>query len=260
MEIIVCVKQVPGTSQVAVDPETGVLQRDGIEAKLNPYDLYAVELALRLRKMRGGHVTAISMGPAQARQALLETLCMGADRGILISDRRFAGSDVLATSRTIAQGIKASGPYDLVVCGKQTTDGDTAQVGPEISEFLQISCAGNVTEICEIDDQQITVLSVLDRQVQKLQIPFPCLISADKDINTPRLPSLKTKKYVEDGQICVMTLDSLDDKDEKHYGLAGSATQVCRIFPPEKNIVRNIHMDDDPAESIFRLLAGKKLI
>ena len=136
MKILVCIKQVPGTSNVEVDPVTGVLKRDGIETKMNPYDLYALELALSLRQQKGGQVHVISMGPLQAKSVLAEAIYMGADAGYLVSDRQFAGADVLATSYTISQGIKKAGDYDLIICGKQTTDGDTAQVGPEIAEFL----------------------------------------------------------------------------------------------------------------------------
>ncbi len=131
MKILVCIKQVPGTTAVEVDEKTGVLKRDGVESKMNPFDLYAIEQALCLRETYGGSVEVITMGPEQAKMVLQEAVYMGADRGILISDRTFAGADVVATSYTLSQGIQKSGTYDLILCGKQTTDGDTAQVGPE---------------------------------------------------------------------------------------------------------------------------------
>ena len=149
MEILVCIKQVPGTTSVEVDPVTGVLKRDGIEAKMNPYDLYALELGLELGARTDGHVSVITMGPDQAREVLLEAVCMVAERGYLISDRCFAGADVCATSHTLSQGIRQSGTYDLILCGKQTTDGDTAQVGAETAEFLGIAHGANILEVLE---------------------------------------------------------------------------------------------------------------
>ena len=147
MEILVCIKQVPGTSKVEVDEKTGVLKRDGVDSKMNPYDLYALETALRLRKKVGGNVSVITMGPPQATEVVKEAYMMGVDRGALISDRKFAGADVLATAYTISQGIRKMGEFDLILCGKQTTDGDTAEVGPEIAEYLKIPHIANVIKI-----------------------------------------------------------------------------------------------------------------
>ena len=136
MNILVCVKQVPGSSNVEVDPVTGVLKRNGAKSKINPYDLYAIETALSLTEKDGGRVETVTMGPPQAKAALIETVCMGAASGTFLSDRKFAGADVLATAYTLSQGIKKCGEFDLIICGKQTTDGDTAQVGAEVSEYL----------------------------------------------------------------------------------------------------------------------------
>ena len=148
MKILVCIKQVPGTSNVEVDEKTGVLKRDGVESKMNPFDLYAIEQALCLREEYGGKVDVITMGPPQAKSVLLEAVYMGADNGGLISDRKFAGADVVATSYTLSQGIRKMGEYDLILCGKQTTDGDTAQVGPETAEFLGMDHMANVQRRC----------------------------------------------------------------------------------------------------------------
>ncbi len=180
MHIIVCIKQVPGSSNVQVDPLTGVLKRDGVESKLNPYDLFALETAFALRTRRGGTVTALTMGPPQAEAVLREALCMGADRGVLLSDRRFAGSDVVATSYTLSQGIRRIGAFDLIVCGKQTTDGDTAQVAAETAEFLGLPSAANVGEILEITDTHLVARLNLDRYIQVQRMPLPCLISVIK--------------------------------------------------------------------------------
>ena len=138
MNIIVCIKQVPGTAQVEIDPATGVLKRDGVESKMNPYDLYALETALRFKQSHGAEITAVTMGPPQAESVIREAFMMGADSGFILSDRRFGGADVLATSYTLAQGVRRIGDFDLIICGKQTTDGDTAQVGAELAEFLTV--------------------------------------------------------------------------------------------------------------------------
>ena len=150
MDILVCIKQVPASNKVEVDPVTGVLLRNGADSKMNPYDLYALETALKIREEVGGTISVISMGPPQAMTVIREAFAMGVDRGALLSDRRFGGADVLATSYTIAQGIKKMGDFDLILCGKQTTDGDTAQVGSEVSEWLNIPSVSNVKKISKV--------------------------------------------------------------------------------------------------------------
>lgn len=240
MNIVVCIKQVPSSSNVKVDPVTGVLIRDGIESKMNPYDLYALEAALRLREAHGGRVTVITMGPNAAEAVLMEAIYMGADSGVLISDRRFAGADVLATSYTISAAISALSEYDLVLCGKQTTDGDTAQVGAEIAEFLNLPHCANVQHITQVDDGRLSCVCALGSTVLTARVATPCLLCTDGEINTPRLPSYKRKCWAktQQGLIRVLSLDDFADTNAAHYGLSGSATQVERIFPPEKNAAR----------------------
>lgn len=235
MKIAVCVKQVPGNSDVQVDPDTGVLLRDGVDSKVNPYDLYALETALKIKEENDAEIGIISMGPPQAMEVIRESFMMGADEGILLSDRRFAGADVLATSYTLAQGIKALGDIDLIICGKQTTDGDTAQVGPEMAEYLSIPHIANVSKILEIGDDAITVEADMGETIEVQDIPYPCLITVEKGIYTPRLPSYKRKFAAMQKEIKVMSLDDLPDREETKYGLNGSPTQVERIFNPEKN-------------------------
>ncbi|MFU0823459.1 electron transfer flavoprotein subunit beta/FixA family protein [Clostridium sp.] len=235
MEILVCIKQVPGTTKVEVDPVTGVLKRDGIDSKMNPYDLYALESAFRIREEKGGKVNVISMGPPQAMDIIKEAFMMGADEGTLLSDRKFGGADVLATAYTLSQGVKMTGNPDLIICGKQTTDGDTAQVGPEIAEYLGIPHVANVRKIIEVKDDSITVEMDMAETVEIQEIKYPCLITVEKDIYTPRLPSYKKKLETKDKEIKVFSLADLEDKNENNYGLNGSATQVERIFPPESN-------------------------
>lgn len=235
MKILVCIKQVPGTNKVEVDPVTGVLKRDGVESKMNPYDLYALESALRIRGDMGGEVNVITMGPPQSEEIIKEAFMMGADEGTLLSDRKFAGADVLATSYTLSQGVKMTGNPDLIICGKQTTDGDTAQVGAEMAEYLGIPHVSNVRKVVEINDRSITVEMDMAETVEIQEIKFPCLITVEKDIYTPRLPSYKRKLETKNKKAKVLSLKDFEDKNEKHYGLNGSATQVERIFPPAVN-------------------------
>ena len=235
MNILVCVKQVPGSSDVEVDPVTGVLKREGIRAKLNPYDLFAIETALSLREKYGGTVRALTMGPPQAKTALLETIWMGADSGVLLTDRAFGGADCLATSYALSQAVRKMAPFDLILCGKQTTDGDTAQVGSELSEELGIPNIGNAVKIETGEDGYLTVTQNLDDRIVTAAIPMPCLVCTDAEINTPRLPSYRRSKAVAPDAVKVLTFADMDDQDRNHYGLHGSATNVERIFPPEKN-------------------------
>ncbi|MDF2840138.1 MAG: electron transfer flavoprotein subunit beta [Clostridia bacterium] len=235
MEILVCVKQVPGTTKVEVDPVTGVLKRDGVDSKMNPYDLYALETALRLKEKHGGTIKVISMGPPQAAEVIREAYMMGADEGALITDRKFAGADVLATSYTISQGVRKLGSFDLILCGKQTTDGDTAQVGPAMAENLNIPHIANVLSIIEMKEKSIVVEMDMASTVEIVEVQFPCLLTVEKGIFQPRLPSYRKKLITKDREVKMITLKDFDDKNEKNYGLNGSPTQVERIFPPDAN-------------------------
>ena len=262
MNILVCVKQVPGSSNVEVDPVTGVLKRNGVQSKINPYDLYAIETALSLTEKYGGRVETVTMGPPQAKAALIETVCMGAASGTVLSDRKFAGADVLATAYTLSQGIKKCGEFDLIICGKQPTDGDTAQVGAEVSEYLGIANLSNVLSVDDIKDGKIFVTASLDDKIVSQSIKLPCLISVDGDINTPRLPSYKIKKALPEDTVKMLTFADFDDQNPDNYGLTGSATQVERIFPPEKNTEKQSIEGDSTAQAaaLCELLRAKKII
>ena len=262
MNILVCVKQVPGSSNVEVDPITGVLKRSGIASKINPYDLYGIETALSLAERFGGTVDCITMGPPQAKAVIEETVCMGARRGTVLSDRKFAGADVLATAYTLSQGIEKLGSFDLILCGKQTTDGDTAQVGAEVAEYLGIPNVSNVLSVDDVKDGRVYLTASLDDRVVKESVSLPCLLSVDGDINTPRLPSYKIKKGLGEDAVSFLSFADFDDQDENHYGLNGSATQVERIFPPEKNDSR-FTLDgssEEQSQELFKLLCDKKMI
>ncbi|MGX8266434.1 electron transfer flavoprotein subunit beta/FixA family protein [Anaerostipes caccae] len=262
MNILVCIKQVPESNKVEVDPKTGVLKRNGAASKMNPYDLYALETAMRLKEELGGEVSVITMGPTQAAQVIREAYAMGADHGTLISDRRFGGADVLATSYTLAQGIKKMGDFDLILCGKQTTDGDTAQVGPEISEWLGIPSVSNVRKITEADGQNITVEMDMPDDIEITRIAYPCLLAVDKDIFQPRLPSYVRKTEKADTEITMLSLDDMDDRDETHYGLNGSPTQVQKIFPPETNHHRELWNEEGSilSEKLFQKVKELKFV
>lgn len=262
MNILVCIKQVPGTTQVEIDPATGTLKRDGVAAKMNPFDLYAIETALRLKKELGATVSVLTMGPPQAERAVREAFMMGVDNGYVLSDRKFGGADVLATSYTLSQGIKKIGNIDLVICGKQTTDGDTAQVGPELAERLGITHATGICSIESATDRDITVKIDQPGHTMTQRIPFPCLITVEKGIFEPRLPSYKLKMATADREVTWLKLDDLEDRDPSHYGLNGSPTQVKRIFPPE-NRVEHVEIKGNAAEqarqAVEMLAEGKFL-
>lgn len=262
MRILVCIKQVPGSTNVEVDPVTGVLKRDGVQSKMNPYDLYAIETALNLTEKYGGTVDVITMGPPQSKSVVMEAICMGAKQGTVLSDRRFAGADVLATAYTISQGIKSVGEFDLIICGKQTTDGDTAQVGAEVAEFLDLPNVANVLNVEDVIDGKMVVTASQDDKVVKMSLKMPCLISVDSDINTPRIPSYKIKKSLTDNLITFLSLYDFKDQNVNNYGLAGSATQVERIFSPEKN-KEKCSIEGTPqqqADELYSLIRRIKLV
>jgi electron transfer flavoprotein beta subunit len=255
MEILTCIKQVPGTSEVEVDEKTGVLKRDGVDSKMNPYDLYALETALRIKKEKGATLKVITMGPPQAKQIIEESFMMGVDEGVIVSDRKFAGADVLATSYTLSQGIKKIGNPDLIICGKQTTDGDTAQVGPEIAEFLNIPHVTNVTKIIEVKDKSIVVEVDMPNTLEVCEVEYPCLITVEKNIFQPRLPSFKLKLKTKNREIPMYSLADFEDKNENNYGLNGSPTQVLRIFPPTSNNEKEVLRGS--TEEVTDILVGK---
>ena len=261
MNIVVCIKQVPGTNKVNVDPVTGTLIRDGVASKMNPYDLNALELALKLIEKNGGSLKVITMGPPAAKEVIREAIYMGAEGGVLVSDRKFGGADVLATSYTLCSGIKALGDYDLILTGKQTTDGDTAQVGSELAEHLGIPHAANIKEV-ELDGDKLKYVSNLDNKIVTAKISMPCLLCADSEINTPRLPSYKRKVEYKDCEelIKTITFNDVEDKDESHYGLKGSATQVERIFEPDKKQDKQMFTEGDLTSTVYDILLEKKFI
>ena len=264
MNIIVCIKQVPGTAQVEIDEKTGVLKRDGIPAKMNPFDLFAFESAMRLKEKYGGTVRVLTMGPPQAEKVLREAFMMGADDACLLSDRKFGGADVLATSYTLSQGIRKTGAFDLIICGKQTTDGDTAQVGAELAEFLGIPHLTNVRKLLNLEEKTrlLEAEAEMPFHVVKVRMKLPCLLTVEKGIFEPRLPSFRRKLATADRKITCLSLAELEDTDEKHYGLNGSPTQVQRIFPPEvqKSKETWTGTGDELSSRLYALLKEKRFL
>lgn len=262
MKIIVCIKQVPASSKVEIDAETGTLKRIGQSTKTNPYDLFAIESALRIRAKTGGTVTALTMGPKQAVDIMRDAYRMGVDEAVVLSDQKFAGSDVLATSYTLSQGISVLGGADLIICGKQTTDGDTAQIGPAIAEHLGIPHIAWVNVIEQVTKDSITVKHELASVSQVSEMRFPCLISVEKNINVPRLPSYRLKKASADKPIRFMGFDELPDQNMSRYGLIGSPTTVERMFTPENRTERCFLQGSstDKADQLYDILASQKFI
>jgi len=231
MNIIVCIKQVPDTTNVRIDPETNTLVRSGVQSIINPFDMYAIEEAVRLKEKFGGLVTIVTMGPPQAEEALREAISLGADEAMLISDRAFAGSDTWATSYTLSRAIQKIGKFDIVICGKQAIDGDTAQVGPGIAAFLDIPQITFVKKIEDIKDSFMRAERMTEEGYDIVESPLPCLITVVKEINEPRLPSLKGKMRAKKIEIKKLAAKDLD-ADPDSLGLKGSPTKVVKIFTP----------------------------
>lgn len=255
MRFIVCLKQVPNTTEIKIDPQTNTLVREGVESILNPFDAYAVEEAVRLKEAHGGSVVAISMGPNQVESTLREAVALGVDEIILLSDRKFAGADTWATSYTLAAAIKRLGNYDLILTGQQAIDGDTAQVGPGIAAHLDIPQTCFVRIIEAISPTKIRVQRLMEDGFDTVEMCSPALISVVKEINTPRLPSLRGKRNAKNAELTVWNADDLG-LDETKIGLNGSPTQVVNIFSPkhEKQVEKFDGDADQAAELIIRRL------
>ena len=240
MNIIVCIKQVPDTADVKIDPRTNTLVREGVRSIVNPFDLYAVEEALRLRERHGGRVTAISMGPPQAERALREVLSMGADEARLLTDRAFAGSDTWATSYTLAMAIRRLGSADVILFGKQAADGDTAQVGPGVAAHLDLPQITYVRRVVSVEKGasqagtggSLVAERLLESGYETVRTSLPCVLTVVKEINDPRLPSLAGVLRAREAAVPRWGAKDLAT-DPKQLGLDGSPTRVVRIFPPK---------------------------
>ncbi len=239
MNIIVLVKQVPDTSEVKINRETNTLIRDGVPSIINPFDMYAIEEALRLREKHGGKVTAVTMGPPQAAEALKEAVSLGVDDVVLLSDRSFAGADTWATSYALSQGIKKIKDYDLIIAGKQAIDGDTAQVGPETADMLGIPFVAYIRKIDQVDGKKMVAERLMDEGYDVVETSLPALITVVKEINQPRMPSLKGKMKAKSLKVTAWNAKDIG-ADENKCGLKGSPTKVVKIFPPAPRGQREI--------------------
>ncbi|UCB46457.1 MAG: electron transfer flavoprotein subunit beta/FixA family protein [Spirochaetota bacterium] len=232
MRIIIPIKQVPETSNVRMDESTGTMVREGVESIINPLDLYAIEAGVQLKEEHGGSATVLTMGPPSAEKALREAIAMGCDEAILITGKEFAGSDTWATAYTLSSAIGKLGAYDIILAGERATDGDTGQVGPEISSFLDIPLAAYVSSIIEITDGKATVERLLEDGYETLRVELPALLTVVKEINFPRLPTLGGKKKAKEAEIPVWSRGILEIQ-EGELGLKGSPTRVDKIFTPK---------------------------
>lgn len=252
MKIIVCIKQVPDTTSVRLDPETRTLIREGVPSIINPFDMYAIEEGLRLKEKHGGTVTAITMGPAQAESALREAISLGVDEGVHLCDPAFRGSDTLATSYILAAGIRKLGAFDLVLCGKQASDGDTAQVGPGIAVHLDLPQAVFVRKIAELKDGRLTVERMMEEGYDVVEVPLPALLTVTKEINEPRLPSLKGKMRAKKAALRAMNAAEIG-ADPARIGLDGSPTWVEKVFTPPARGAGAI-LQGEPEELVSRIV------
>ncbi|MDR0434074.1 MAG: electron transfer flavoprotein subunit beta/FixA family protein [Gracilibacteraceae bacterium] len=254
MRIVVCVKQVPDTTEVRIDPVKNTLIREGVPSIVNPFDECAMEAALRFRRDYGGTVVALSMGPPQAEAALRKCLAMGADEAVLISDRAFAGADTLATSFALARAIAKIGA-DLIFCGKMAIDGDTAQVGPGIAEHLGLTQVTNVQKIREARADYLMVERVCEGGYELVRASRPVLLAVEKTIGEPRYPSVKASVRARRAAITAWNAADIEAPEEK-IGLNGSPTQVTRIFTPETRR-RSEMLEAATAEGLCDLLLAK---
>lgn len=252
MNIIVCIKQVPETTEVRINPETNTLIREGVKSIINPFDMYAIEEAVRLKEKLGGKAIALTMGPPQAEAALREAISMGIDEGYLVCDRAFAGSDTWATSYTLAAAIKKIGQFDLIICGKQASDGDTAQVGPGIATHLDLPQVTYVKKVEEASTTSLKLERMMEEGFEIIQTPLPCLITVVKEINQPRIPSLKGMLRAKSAKITTLTQKELG-LDPQSIGLCGSPTQVVKIFTPAQRAGGQI-LSGEPEEIADKLV------
>jgi electron transfer flavoprotein beta subunit len=232
VDILVAIKQVPDTDKVRMDPVTGTMVREGVDTIVNPLDLYAIELAIRLKEKHGGKVTAFTMGPPAADKALKEAIAMGCDAGVLLTDRAFAGSDTWATSYALSRAVAKMGNYDLILAGERATDGDTGQVGPCLAAWLDLPVLTYVGSIESSDERHIVARRLVEEGYQRVDVQLPCLITVVKEVANPRLPTLRGKKFARQTKIAVYGAADID-ADPACLGLKGSPTKVAKIFYPK---------------------------
>lgn len=233
MNIIVCVKQVPSSNEVRLDPVRKTIIRDSSKSVTNPFDVTAAEAAVQIREKLGGTVTAISMGIPATERLLRDEIARGVDRAVLLTDRAFAGADTLATSYTLTAAIRFLGGADLILCGKMATDGDTAQIGPELAAQLGLPCVTDVTKLSEITEEYIICERNTDLGSETVKIPVPAVVTAAKSLVVPRMPSIAGIRRSMEAEVLLLGAEQLG-ADPSRIGLDGSPTQVIRTFPQEE--------------------------
>jgi electron transfer flavoprotein beta subunit len=277
LNIVIPIKQVPETSNVKMDEETGTMKRDGVESIINPLDLYAIETGIQLKEEYGGKITVITMGPPSADKALKEAIAMGCDDGVLLSGREFAGSDTWATSYALSEAIKEIGDYDLILAGERATDGDTGQVGPGIASWLDLTLSTYTSKVVDVnlveeevdytstEQDSIIVERMVEEGYEKLELPLPALLTVVKEISFPRLPTLRGKQRSRKLEIPQWNLENLD-LDEDYLGLQGSPTRVVNIDHPKVTrggTVIDVREDGNVEEAVAKLidyLKSKELV
>lgn len=260
MEIVVCIKQVPETTNVDWNPETGTLMREGVPGVLNPNDKNALEAGLQLKERHGGTITAVSMGPAQAEEALREALSMGLDRAILLTDRRFAGADTWATAYTLSLALRKIGRFDLILCGKETADAWTGQVGPQLAEFLSLPQLTYATEI-ESDGSAVRIKQRLEDCHRVLECPLPALVTLERKANRPRIPAMDQIMEAFQKEVVVWGAEDLGG-DKGHFGLRGSPTQTRKVYikKAERRKVQFLEGEaEEKAQELIQILKQKNL-
>jgi len=257
VKVIVCIKQVPDPEHAKMDEKSGTVVREGVELMVNPFDLYAVEEGLRLKEKMGGEVVAISMGPPQAEKALREVIGMGVDEGILLTSRDFAGADTWATSYTLAKACEKVGEYDLIICGKQAIDGDTAQVGPGIAAQLGIPQMTFVRKIDEISEDKIKAERLVEDGYEVISSPLPLLLTVVKEINEPRLPTLRGRLNAKKVIIEKWGPEDLGVEKDK-IGMNGSPTMVDEIYTPDLSKNGKIFTSDQLGEAVEEIIKKQK--
>lgn len=262
MHIVVFVKQVPGTDNVKMDPETGVMIRSGKDVVINPLDENALTEAIKIKNSRSDvRVTAISMGPPAAERALKEAIAMGADAGILVSGREFAGSDTIATGKALAAAVKKAGDVDLIICGERATDGETGQTAVMVANYLDIPGQTYVSSL-EVKDTSVVIKRTVERGFELVEIPFPVLVSVNKDINEIGMPTLKGKLKAKTVAVSAYDASGLGISSTE-VGLNGSPTRVVKVFSPKLSrdtILKRADGTTQPVEELMSFLISKECI
>lgn len=265
MQILVLIKQVPEMERVQFDADKGRIDRKSAGVEVNPFDLNALETAVQIKEKTAAQVTALSMGPARAEDALKEAAARGADQCFLLNDQKFAGADTIATSAVLAAAAEKLADFDLIIAGEMSVDGDTAQVGPQTAEFLGINHAAYVSSINSVSEEQINVSSSLWGANYEKTFNYPLLLTVTKDINTPRLPSFKDKMNARKTEISKLGFEDIKDNLKiEEVGFSGSPTWVADIIIPDKiNRKGKIYNEEDKNKAVAEikeLLAAKNLM